>query len=155
MRIAGGKTVKKGSLFIVILAIFAGVPPGSVWARGAPGNSRGNSPTVAVSRSSDQDRWQQLSPAQRQEIQRRYEEFKQLPAAEQQRIRQQYQRFQDMSPEGRQQVLERHRRLQEMPPDQREQLQREWQQIRELPSEKRIEQRKKLQQRYFNGGGGR
>ncbi len=155
MKTAGGKTLKKASLFIALLIILAGAPAQNAWARGVPGGSRGNSGAAAVSGSTDQDRWQQLSPAQRQEILRRYEEFQQLPAAEQQRIRQQYQRFQDMSPEGRQQVLERHRRLQEMPPEQREQLHREWQQIRELPSEQRTEQRKKLQQRYFNGGRGR
>jgi hypothetical protein len=96
------------------------------------------------------NRWQQLSPEKRKELQQRYRQFQELPAAEQQKLRQRYDRFRELSPEKKQRMLERHRKFQQLPPEQREELHREWQRIKQLPAKDRSQERQKLHQRYFN-----
>jgi hypothetical protein len=96
------------------------------------------------------ERWQELTPAQRREMQERYQKFQELSPEEQQKLRRRYDRFKELSPEKQKQMMERHRRLQQLPPEQRQQLKREWQQIKDLPPEQRSERRQELHRRFFN-----
>ncbi len=134
---------------------------GLVWGQGTAWAKRDPEPKFSGQRAEtgagaiEGNRWQQLSPVQRKELQQRYRQFKELPAAEQQKLRQRYDRFRELSPEKKQRMLERHQKLQQLTPEQREALHREWERIKQLPREDRRQQREKLHQQYFNGSNGR
>lgn len=143
-------------LWLLSLLLLAGLAWGqeTAWAKRHYEQKAGGQRAETGAGATEGNRWQQLSPKQRQELQQRYRQFKEMPAAEQQKLRQRYDRFREMSPEKKQRMLERHRKFQQLTPEQREELHREWQRIKQLPAEDRSQQRQKLHQRYFNGSNG-
>lgn len=141
-------------LLALLLVAALACGQGTAWAKRAHGGPAGDNTVKDGAAAGDSRRWQQLTPAQRQELKQRYRQFKELPPAEQQKLRQRYQRFQELPAERKQRMLERHQRLQQLSPPQREQLRREWQQLNELPPDMRQQRRRELQQEYFNGSNG-
>lgn len=143
-----------GLLALLLVAALAGGPE-TVWAKRYQEGSGGRNRVEEGAIRADRGRWQQMSPEQRKELKQRYRQFQQLPPEEQQKLRQRYERFRELSPEKKQRMLERHKRLQQLTPQQRQELHREWQRIKQLPPEQRSQQRRLLQQQYFNGQHGK
>ena len=143
-------------LWLLSLLLLAGLALGqeTAWAKRHYDQKTGGQRTENGAGATKGNRWQQLSPDQRRELQQRYRQFQEMPAAEQQKLRQRYDRFREMSPEKKQRMLERHRKFQQLTPEQREELHQEWQRIKKLPEKDRRQQRQKLHQRYFNGSQG-
>ncbi len=139
-------------LWILSLLLMAGLAWGqeTAWAKRDYGQKAGGQRVEAGAGATEGNRWQQLSPEQRKELQQRYRQFQEMPAAEQQKLRQRYDRFRELSPEKKQRMLERHREFQQLRPEQREELHREWQRIKQLPAQDQSQERQKLHQRYFN-----
>jgi hypothetical protein len=140
-------------LWLLGLLLVAGMTwgQGTGWAKRHSGQNGSGQRMTSGAEVSEGNRWQKLSPAQRNELQQRYRQFKELSPVEQQKLRKRYERFQELSPEKKQRMLERHQRLQQLTPEQREELKREWQRIKQLPPEDQRQQRQKLHQQYFNG----
>jgi dsDNA-specific endonuclease/ATPase MutS2 len=144
-------------LWLLSLLLMAGLAwgQGTAWAKRDHEKKVGSQRAETGAGAIEGNRWQQLSPEQRKELQQRYRHFQELPAAEQKKLRQRYERFRELSPEKKQRMLERHQKLQQLTPEQREALHKEWKRIKQLPPEDRSQQRKKLHQQYFNGSNGR
>lgn len=69
-------------------------------------------------------RWEGLSPRERYDAMRKYQEYEQLPQERKEDIDQRYERWRRMPPQQRQRVLRNFERYQQMPPQERERLQR-------------------------------
>ena len=67
-------------------------------------------------------RWQQMTPAERQELRERFRKFRELPPEEQQQLRSRLQNFRQRSPEEQQRLREKFRRWQQLPPEQQQRL---------------------------------
>ncbi len=81
------------------------------------------------------ERWQKLSPEQREKLRERHREFENLPAEEQKRVRKNFERWQKLSPEKKEATRERYKRWRELPPERREQLRERWRKL--SPEEKK------------------
>jgi hypothetical protein len=99
------------------------------------------------------EKWQELTPAQRHELEERYQKFKELSPEQQQKLRRRYERFKDLPPEKQKKILERHQRIQQLSPQQREQLRKEWKQLKELPPEQRSQRRREIRREFFGDNG--
>ncbi|RZO84991.1 DUF3106 domain-containing protein [Oceanococcus atlanticus] len=71
---------------------------------------------------SAQPQWQELSPAQRQELQRYAERWDQMPADKRERILRNHARWQNMSPEEKQRARAKWDKFRALPEAQREAL---------------------------------
>lgn len=143
-------------VWLLSLLLLAGLAWGqeTAWAKTHHDHKASGQRAEAGGGATEGNRWQQLNPEQRKELQQRYRQFQELPAAEQQKLRQRYDRFRELSPDKKQRMQERHRKFQQLPPEQREELHREWQRIKRLPAKDRSQERQKLHQRYFNDNNG-
>src|ERR1051325_5515543 len=93
------------------------------------------------------ERWKNMPPAERSELQRKFDEWRRLSPEEKATARQNFERWQKLPPEQRQRLQERWRDWRNLPPERREELRRRLQAFRELPPEKRQELRQKLMER--------
>lgn len=103
----------------------------------------------AVAIVSPLDRWNQMSPAQRERalaklppdrqksMVQRLDEFNKLPEAEKDRLRQRYARFAQMPAEKQELLRRQMRNFNQVPPDRRRVLAREIQRLRRLSDEER------------------
>ena len=60
------------------------------------------------------ERWQKLSPEQREKLRERHREFEKLPPEEQQRVRKNFERWQKLSPKKKEATRERYKRWREL-----------------------------------------
>lgn len=78
--------------------------------------------------------WRELSPNERYEAMRNYEEHRQLPSGSQKAVEGQYDRWRAMSPEEKDRVRSNYDKLRKMPPKERERFDRKadkWRRDRE------------------------
>ncbi len=68
------------------------------------------------------ERWQRLSPQDRQRIRERHERLQELPTRERERVRKNFDRWRRLSPEERERMRQRHERFEKLPADQRRKL---------------------------------
>ena len=79
------------------------------------------------------ERWQKLTPEEKQELRDRYQRWKALPPEEKADLQKRYDNWRRLSPDEKATVRKNYERWQRLSPDQRQQLQQRWQQWRELP----------------------
>ena len=83
------------------------------------------------------ERWQKLTPEEKQELRERYQRWKSLSPEDKADLQKRYNNWRRLSPDEKATVRKNYERWQRLSPDQREQLQQRWQQWRELPPERR------------------
>ncbi|HZT32573.1 MAG TPA: DUF3106 domain-containing protein [Bryobacteraceae bacterium] len=130
---------------------------GGVWAqRGGRGGGRGNGPNFSGMggaqphpRRDALERWNQMTPAERQralaklpperqrQIRERIERFNRLPRAERQQLRERYQQFLQLPPEKQDMVRRDIGKFMQLPDERRQTLSKEFEQLRGLPESER------------------
>ncbi|MBI4614767.1 MAG: DUF3106 domain-containing protein [Planctomycetes bacterium] len=85
------------------------------------------------------ERWQKMSPDQREKVRRRYEVWKKLPAEEKKAIRKRLARLREMSADDREEVLARMKIWRELPAEKRKQILARWDRWANLGDDKRRE----------------
>src|SRR5512135_3065655 len=75
--------------------------------------------------------WRELSPSERYNTLRNYQQHERLPEDSQRDIEKRYERWQQMSPEERARVRQNYERLQRMPPQERDRIQRKYEKWRQ------------------------
>ncbi len=75
--------------------------------------------------------WRELSPSERYNTLRNYQQHERLPEDSQRDIEKRYERWQQMSPEERARVRQNYERLQQMPPQERDRIQRKYEKWRQ------------------------
>ena len=85
-------------------------------------------------------RWQNLPPDEKEELQRKFEAWRRLPPEEKATAQKNFERWQKLSPEQRARLRERWQHWRELPPERREELKRRFEKLRELPPEERRRQ---------------
>jgi predicted Fe-S protein YdhL (DUF1289 family) len=71
--------------------------------------------------------WPELSPRERYEVLRRYEQYQREPSQRQEQLENRYRRWQQMPPEEKQKLRQRYELWQRLPPREREQLKERYQ----------------------------
>jgi hypothetical protein len=81
--------------------------------------------------------WRELSPGERYDTLRNYQQHERLPENSQRDIEKRYERWQQLSPDARARGRQNYERLQQMPPQERDRLQRKYEKWRkqEPPSQ--------------------
>ena len=75
--------------------------------------------------------WRELSPGERYNTLRNYQEHERLPEDSRRDVEKSYERWQQMSPEERARVRQNYERLQQMPPQERDRMQRKYEKWRQ------------------------
>jgi hypothetical protein len=124
-------------LIIVLLALLLGA---GAYAQGPRNPNKGG-----VHKRTAIDRWDQMSPEERQRklerlpperrknIEQGLEKYKQLTPEQRRDLRAQYERFSQLPPARQNQVRRLYRQLNQMPEDRRKLLRGEWEQLRNAP----------------------
>ncbi len=91
--------------------------------------------TVAVEKdySALKERWQKMSPEQRDQLRHRFNNFKQLPPERQERIRNRLKQFQKLPPEDQERLRHRWQRWQKMPPHEKQRMRKRFERFQQLP----------------------
>src|SRR5581483_1677142 len=143
------KLLKSAAGLLGLLAVLGAAPAS---AQSAP---RGE--TLAQSDNDALERWQRMSPEQKQELRERFQRWKNLPPAEKEELQKKLETWRRLPPEEKAQAQHNFERWQKLTPEQRERLQERWRQwrellrqrfekLREMPPEKRQQLREKLEE---------
>lgn len=118
----------------------------------APGAGKplGGAPAARPGRAAELDRWNKMSPQERQRVlnslppdrrkrlEERLQTYNQLSPAEQQKLRQQYNAFRQLPPVKQETLRKLYKEFEQLPPARREQLRSEVQQLRNMsPADRR------------------
>jgi hypothetical protein len=119
--------------------------------RGAGPGPRANAQGAARGGPNALDRWNRMSPEQRQraleklpperrkQLEDRLERWNQLPKEQQERLRERYERFSSLPADKQQLVRQQYNRFRQLPPERQQELNREYAQLRDLPGPQRQE----------------
>ena len=147
------KVERKLTLIIFLLAPFCGLAVSPVWGQ------------QKIDEGKALQRWQRMSPEQRDELRNRYEKWQTLPPQERKKlqenldtwrrlppeergaIRKNYERWQQLSPERQQRLRQRWDRWQTLPPEKKQSLRRRYDRYRQVSPEKRRELRERRKKR--------
>jgi hypothetical protein len=80
-------------------------------------------------------RWQNLSPDQRKELLENYHQFNALTPAQRADLRKRWQEFQSLSPDQRKHILEAYRHFKSLPPEKQEKIRKNWKRWQSLSPE--------------------
>ena len=75
--------------------------------------------------------WRELSPGERYETLRNYQQHERLPEDSRRDIEKHYERWQQMSPDERDRVRQNYQRFQQLPPQERDRMQRKYEKWRQ------------------------
>jgi Protein of unknown function (DUF3106) len=75
--------------------------------------------------------WRELSPGERYDTLRNYQEHERLPEDSQREIEKRYERWQRMSPDERERIRQNYERMQQLSPRERDRLQRKYEKWRQ------------------------
>jgi len=81
-----------------------------------PSNMRGTYPLLSKNYHKRYDR---LTPEEKTQLKRRYQEWESLPEEKQQMLRRRMERYEQLPPQERERFQERYRQLKKLPPDER------------------------------------
>ena len=157
----GDAEVKSLWGILSLVGLFALLQPAPVWTQPLPAGLR----LVQADRDA-MDRWQRMTPQEREELRERYRRWQNLSPAEKQRLRKKFEawhrlspeeraaarrnfeRWQKFTPAERERLRERWERWRRLPPEQREQIRGRMQRLRNLPPERRREIRERFRERF-------
>ena len=112
-----------------------------VWSQFAPQGFES-----AQTETSDFDRWQKMSPAEKRALRERYRQRKNMPSNEQDELQKNFDNWRRLDPEEKAAARKNFRRWQNMSPEQRERLKQRWQEYRRLSPERRAEMKRRFRQ---------
>ncbi len=93
------------------------------------------------------ERWKTLSPEEREKLQEKLDTWRRLPPEERGAIRKNYERWQQLPPERQQRLRQRWDRWQSFSPEKKQTLRRRYERYRQLSPEKRRELREQRKKR--------
>ena len=98
-------------------------------------------------------RWQNMTPEQREKIRERMQRWRAMTPEERQRILQNMERFRKLTPEQRERLIQARQRWEQVPPEVRQRMHRQFERFKELPPEvrERIMQRMAVTRELLKG----
>lgn len=118
-------------------------PPGFAFARG-PGTDTPDSPQVENVPQERLERWQAMSPEERERIRERYRRWKELPPGERDRILERNRRWRKLPEEQRSYLKDRREMLRDAGPEERSVVRKFFARMRSLPPEARRAARREI-----------
>src|SRR5439155_448506 len=117
------------------------LPPPASWSQSAP-----PSQVMAQNDQESLERWQRMTPQEKQELRDRFQRWRSLPPQEQQELKQKFETWRNMDPQKKAEIRKNFDRWRELPPQQQERLRERWQQWRALPPERREALKRRFEQ---------
>ena len=109
--------------FYLCLAVFS---PAVSWGQDAAGRNVAQNNNEAV------ERWQRMTPEEKQELRERFERWKNLPPAEKEKLQKNFDNWRSLPPEEKATARRNFERWQKLTPDQRQRLQERWQAVAQV-----------------------
>ena len=104
----------------------------------APAFAQGQTPDAFAQNDGQAlERWQRMTPEEKQQMRERFERWKTLPQERKDELRKNFDDWRRMPPEEKAVARKNFERWQKLPPEERERLRETWQRWRQLPPEKR------------------
>jgi hypothetical protein len=130
------------AILLALLTLIAGAWPGLAQSFAQdPGGAEAD-------RDKLEQRWQRMTPEEKQEMRERFQRWQNLPPEQKEEIKRKLDTWRKLPPEQKEQIRRNFERWRQLPPEQRERLRERWQQWRDLPPEQR-EALKRRFERFF------
>jgi Protein of unknown function (DUF3106) len=95
-------------------------------------------------------RWKSLPPQEKADLQKRIDNWRRLSPDEKATVRKNYERWQHLSPEQRERLRQRWQDWRQLPPEQRQELKERFERFRDLPPEERRALRERFREKFKN-----